>query len=111
MSHKFLAYSRYIFLNLDTLLVLGGLDDTDPVTADFFTNYVYNISLVDFNKDDQMYLCSPKSAMKTGRGCFSIAMNDGFLYVFGGVTGSEVLNPSFISGLPTKKEFSEKLIT
>ena len=27
--------------------------------------------------------------MKTGRGCFSIAHNDGFVYVFGGVCGAE----------------------
>ena len=110
MSHKFLPYCRYIFLDLDTMLVLGGLDNTDPETGDFFTNYVYNISLVDFNKDDQMYLCKPKSAMKSGRGCFSITMNDGFLYVFGGATGVETIAPSFISGLHTHREFEEKLI-
>ena len=27
--------------------------------------------------------------MKTGRGCFSLALNDGFVYVFGGVTGAQ----------------------
>ena len=35
-----------------------------------------------------MYLCRPRSAMKTGRGCFSLVLNDGFVYVFGGVTGA-----------------------
>ena len=89
MPHKFLPHSRYVFLDLETMLGLGGLDDTHPGLPAFFTNYVYNLSLVDFNKDDQMYLCQPRSAMKTGRGCFSLALNDGFVYVFGGVTGAQ----------------------
>ena len=36
-----------------------------------------------------MYLCQPRSAMKTGRGCFSVTLNDGFVYVFGGVSGAQ----------------------
>ena len=51
MPHKFLPYSRYVFLDLETILGLGGLDDTHPGLPVFFTNYVYNLSLVDFNKD------------------------------------------------------------
>jgi len=28
MTHKFLLYSRYVFLELNHMLVIGGLDDT-----------------------------------------------------------------------------------
>ena len=49
MPHKFLPYSRYVFLDLETMVALGGLDDTRPTLPAFFTNYVYKLSLVDFN--------------------------------------------------------------
>ena len=52
MPHKFLPYSRYVFLDLETILGLGGLDDTHPTLPAFFTNYVYDLSLVDYNADD-----------------------------------------------------------
>ena len=52
MPHKFLPYSRYVFLNLETIVSLGGLDDTHPSRPAFYTNYVFELSLVDYSTDD-----------------------------------------------------------
>ena len=41
MPHKFLPFSRYVFMDMNNILVLGGLDDTHMYHNDFFTNYVY----------------------------------------------------------------------
>ena len=71
------------------ILVLGGLDDTHIQVCDFFTNYCYELQVTQFNNDDEMYVCNPRSAMLTGRGCFGVGLNDGFVYVFGGVTGRD----------------------
>ena len=87
MPHKFLPFSRYVFIDMNNILVLGGLDDTHTNINDFFTNYVYQLSVKLFNRDDEMYVCKPKSAMLNGRGCFGVCINTKFVYVFGGVTG------------------------
>lgn len=57
MSHRFLPYSRYLLTDMETIIVLGGLDDTQPQKSDFFTNYVFSLSFVEFNKEDAMYFC------------------------------------------------------
>ena len=89
MPHKFLPFSRYVFIDMSHILVLGGLDDTHTEVCDFFTNYCYELRVMQFRNDDEMYVCAPKSAMKTGRGCFGVVLNDGYVYVFGGVTGRD----------------------
>ena len=87
MSHRFLPYSRYLLIDMETIIVLGGLDDTQQQKSDFFTNYVFSLSFVEFNKEDSMYFCQQRGAMRQGRGCFALTLNEGFLYVFGGVHG------------------------
>ena len=42
---------------METIIVLGGLDDTQPQKSDFFTNYVFSLSFVEFNNEDAMYFC------------------------------------------------------
>lgn len=41
MPHKFLKQSRHVFLDLDNLILIGGLDDTHRDTNSFYTNYCY----------------------------------------------------------------------
>ena len=68
-------------------MVLGGLDDTHSTVCDFFTNYCYELRVLKFNQNEEMYVCNPKSAMFNGRGCFGACLNDNFVYVMGGVNG------------------------
>lgn len=75
---------------MNKILVLGGLDDTQKTVLDYFTNYSYELNILRFLQNDEMYVCNPKSAMQTGRGCFSVTIKDGFVYVFGGVTGKNL---------------------
>ena len=93
LPHKFLPFSRYVFLDMNRILVLGGLDDTHQSVNDFFTNYVYELSILKFNTNEDMYVCNAKSAMMTGRGCFGVCHVDNFVYAFGDVIHSE---PSYI---------------
>lgn len=74
---------------MNTILVLGGMDDTHSEICDFFTNYVYELKVMRFNENDEFYVSTPKSAMSNGRGCFGICHAEGFVYVFGGVVGRQ----------------------
>lgn len=89
MPHKFLPFSRYVFLDMNNILVIGGMDDTHRNTCDFFTNYVYEMKVMRFNLSDEVYICQPRSAMLNGRGCFGVCYTANFVYVFGGVTGRD----------------------
>ena len=77
---------------MNKILVLGGLDDTHVGLNDFFTNYVYELKIISFNSREEMYVCTPKSAMQTGRGCFGLCSKDNIVYAFGGVTGKDFSN-------------------
>ena len=87
MPHKFLAFSRYVFLDMNNILVFGGLDDTQEKMLDFFTNYCYQLKVLKFHLGDEMLVCNPIEPMSTGRGCFATCIKDGFAFVFGGVSG------------------------
>lgn len=63
IQHKFLPFCRYVFLSLHNILVLGGLDDTHPSVNDFFTNYCYELTVLQFQANDEMYVSNPKSSM------------------------------------------------
>lgn len=67
--------------------MLGGLDDTHPSVSDFFTNYCYELKVLSFQANDEMYVNNPKSSMLNGRGCFSTCLSEGMVYAFGGVVG------------------------
>lgn len=73
---------------MNHILVLGGLDSTHNNVCDFFTNYCFELRIVQFSQNDETYACTPKSAMQTGRGCFGVAYNDNWAFVFGGVKGT-----------------------
>ena len=87
IPHKFLPFCRYVFLNMGSILVLGGLDDTHQTLTDFFTNYCYELKVLKFQANDEMYVSNPRSSMLNGRGCFAICLNENFVFVFGGVVG------------------------
>ena len=74
-------------MNMGSILVLGGLDDTHDHVADFFTNYCYELKVLKFQANDEMYVSNPKSSMLNGRGCFSVCLNEHFVFAFGGVVG------------------------
>lgn len=87
IPHKFLPFSRYVFINMGSILVLGGLDDTHAHVTDFFTNYCYELKVLKFQANDEMYVSNPKSSMLNGRGCFAVCLNEQFVFTFGGVVG------------------------
>ena len=76
-------------MDMNHILVLGGLDSTHHSVCDFFTNYCFELKIAKFHKNDEMYVCTPKSAMQTGRGCFGVAYNLNWVFVFGGVKGTQ----------------------
>ena len=84
MPHKFLPSSRHVFLDLQNILLFGGLDDTHSDMEPFFTNYCYKLSLVNRSFNEQLYVCHSRSAMTYSRGDFAICHNNGFVFIFGG---------------------------
>ena len=90
IEHKFLPFCRYVFVNMDSIMVLGGLDDTHSGLADFFSNYCYELRVLRFHLNDEMFACNPKSSMLNGRGCFGTCLNEKFIFVFGGVVGRSI---------------------
>ena len=50
-------------MDMNSILVIGGLDDTHSQTCDFFTNYVYELKVMRFNSTDEVYISNSKSAM------------------------------------------------
>lgn len=107
MPHKFLKNSRHIFLDLDSFIVVGGLDDTQIDLRSYYTNYCYMLTKVSQIKNDNLYICQPKSSMAVGRGNFAICLNNGFIYCFGGDTHNTRFMATSISTNCEKYDISD----
>ena len=78
MSHKFLPFSRYVYINsVNKMMIAGGLDDTQPnLNLSFFTDYACLLSTFSFNENDEIMQSESVAAMDQGRGCFAMCENE-----------------------------------